>query len=206
LVIAGKEGLLLCEQSALNEGGWKKSKLIASGEQNFNGAGEVRLGKLPGGARFLAAVEPFHGTEAVIYTEPSAGEKYWHRRVIDGSLKEGHAVACADFAGAGSAQVAVGWRVPNGANKVGINFYTPPSQPDGEWKKSVLDDNTMACEDIAIGDLDGDGRIDLVASGRATHNLIIYWNKNSAAVIEPRAQGSGNASAALNAHASRSGV
>ena len=28
-------------------------------------------------------------------------------------------------------------------------------------------------------DLDGDGRLDLIAAGRATKNIIIYWNKTS---------------------------
>ena len=40
----------------------------------------------------------------------------------------------------------------------------------------MIDDDTMATEDIRIGDLNGDGRPDIVAAGRATHNLKIYWN------------------------------
>lgn len=174
IVLGGKEGLLLCERGADS---WTKTPLIAAGEQGFNGAGEVRVGKLQGGARFLATVEPFHGTQAAIYTAPSAGEKFWKRHVIETNLKDGHAVACADLAGAGFDQVLVGWRVPNSASKVGINLYVPPAQADGEWKKVVVDDNTMACEDLVVGDLNGDGRLDIVASGRATHNLVIYWNK-----------------------------
>lgn len=35
----------------------------------------------------------------------------------------------------------------------------------------------MACEDLKLADLDGDGRLDIVASGRATKNLVIYWNR-----------------------------
>jgi hypothetical protein len=27
-------------------------------------------------------------------------------------------------------------------------------------------------------DLDEDGRTDLIASGRATHNVVVYWNKS----------------------------
>jgi hypothetical protein len=35
----------------------------------------------------------------------------------------------------------------------------------------------MACEDALAADLDGDGRIDVIAGGRATHNVRIYWNQ-----------------------------
>ena len=174
IVLAGREGLHLCERGA---DAWTHTPLIATGEQGFNGAGEVRVGKLKDGGRFLATVEPFHGTQSAIYTAPAAGEKFWKRHVIETTLKEGHAVACADLLSVGYDQVLVGWRSPNGAQKVGINLYLPPDQTDGEWKKVIVDDNTMACEDLVVGDLDGDGRLDIVASGRATHNLVIYWNR-----------------------------
>jgi hypothetical protein len=35
----------------------------------------------------------------------------------------------------------------------------------------------MACEDIQVADLNGDGKPDIVAAGRSTHNLKIYWNQ-----------------------------
>jgi hypothetical protein len=35
----------------------------------------------------------------------------------------------------------------------------------------------MACEDLAAADLDGDGKTDVIAAGRASHNVVIYWNK-----------------------------
>jgi hypothetical protein len=36
----------------------------------------------------------------------------------------------------------------------------------------------MACEDLKTGDLDGDGRPEIIAAGRSTKNLKIYWNRN----------------------------
>jgi hypothetical protein len=36
----------------------------------------------------------------------------------------------------------------------------------------------MACEDLQIADLNGDGKPDIIASGRSTNNLRIYWNKS----------------------------
>jgi len=36
----------------------------------------------------------------------------------------------------------------------------------------------MACEDLQVADLNGDGRPDIVAAGRATRNLKIYFNES----------------------------
>ncbi|MFM7833434.1 MAG: hypothetical protein ACKPJD_16705 [Planctomycetaceae bacterium] len=35
----------------------------------------------------------------------------------------------------------------------------------------------MATEDLAVADLTGDGRPDIVAGGRATHNVRLYVNQ-----------------------------
>jgi hypothetical protein len=35
----------------------------------------------------------------------------------------------------------------------------------------------MACEDLKVADLDDDGDLDIIAAGRSTQNLKIYWNK-----------------------------
>ena len=42
---------------------------------------------------------------------------------------------------------------------------------------AVIDDNTMACEDLKVADLDGDGRPEVIAAGRASRNVVIYWNE-----------------------------
>ena len=45
------------------------------------------------------------------------------------------------------------------------------------WQKHVIDDDGgVAVEDAFAADLTGDGTIDLVAGGRATHNLKLYVN------------------------------
>lgn len=84
--------------------------------------------------------------------------------------------------GLGSDQVVVGWRNRNAQKKVGIRLYLPPDAPGSAWKSHVIDDNTMACEDLKVADLDGDGRPDIIGSGRNSHNLVIYWNKTESIV------------------------
>jgi hypothetical protein len=45
------------------------------------------------------------------------------------------------------------------------------------WQATTLDDNGIACEDLCLADLNGDGKLDIVASGRATKNVKIYLNQ-----------------------------
>jgi len=41
----------------------------------------------------------------------------------------------------------------------------------------VIDHNTMACEDLKLADLNQDGRLDIIAAGRKTKNVNVYWNE-----------------------------
>jgi hypothetical protein len=45
-----------------------------------------------------------------------------------------------------------------------------------QWRESVIDPDGMACEDLQLADLNGDGKLDIIASGRRTHNVKIYFN------------------------------
>src|SRR2546427_62402 len=111
LLIASREGVFVLnwdpDASAL-----KATQL--SGTES-GGAGEVRLGKLGGGKRFFATVEPMHGTNLVAYTPPAKddGKTLWTRHVLDSSLVDGHALACRDLIGLGADQVGGGWRAVN---------------------------------------------------------------------------------------------
>jgi hypothetical protein len=135
-------------------------------------AGEVRIGKLSKDKQLIATIEPMHGTSLAIYIL----EKDTRRILLDSNLKEGHALAVADFLGIGADQVVAGWRQPNKDGKVGIKLYYTTDKYGEKWESQWIDDNGMACEDVQVADLNGDGKPDLVASGRATKNLKIYWN------------------------------
>ena len=177
LLVASKEGVFLFHR---NGTGFVRTQL--SGAES-GGAGEVRLGKLAGSKRFLATVEPMHGTNLVVYSEPANwdGKSLWQRKVIDSSLADGHALACGDLAGTGSDQIVVGWRAMGKPGiKVGVKIFLPTDATGRNWESMLVDDNTMACEDLCLADLDGDGRLDIIAAGRGTKNVKIYFNQGAA--------------------------
>jgi hypothetical protein len=179
LLVASKEGVFLFDR---RDAKWEKSQLAGNGpgETNFVGAGEIRTGKLPGGQRYLATIEPMHGNQVVVYTapDPRSDNRLWHRHVLDDTLVDGHAVVCGDFTKAGYDQLVVGWRaMGKPGTRVGVRLFIPPNGPGHDWQQVMIDDNGMACEDLTAADLNGDGKLDLIAAGRGTKNLKIYFNE-----------------------------
>ncbi len=172
VAVGGAEGLKILNVASPGEvTHWigDPDKPIASG-----GIGEVRWGPFPNQHgqehdRTFVAIEPMHGNSVVLY-EPNQS-----RVVLDDSLAEGHALVCGQFLGLDRQQVVAGWRRPDAGGKVGIRLY---AFQNGHWAQHTIDDNTMACEDLKAADLNGDGKLDLVAAGRATKNVIIYWNES----------------------------
>ncbi|GEO09659.1 FG-GAP repeat domain-containing protein [Segetibacter aerophilus] len=169
IYIAGKEGVRLV-QNFPGKTGAPNAEKIAGVEL---GTGEIRVGNF-GKEKFLATIEPMHGVAVAVYM----GEQNPTRKVLDDQLKEGHALAAADLLGLGTDQVIAGWRSPNAENKVGIKMYVSKDKSGNQWDSYWIDDNGMATEDLQVIDLNGDGKKDIIASGRATKNLKIYWNRN----------------------------
>ena len=125
------------------------------------------MGRLRDGRRFLATVEPWHGTDVAVYLSESLNPlKFGPRTVIDTTLKEGHALWVADVDGDGDDEVFAGYRGP-GNSLLGYDF-------DGKaWTRTVIDPD-IAAQDLRGGDLDGDGTPDVVAIGGKTHNVVWY--------------------------------
>jgi len=174
LLIAGMEGVYLMDRQG------KQGRLTQLSGNESGGAGEVRLGRLDKGQRFFATVEPMHGTNLVVYMEPAKNTEkgLWSRKVLDSSLADGHALACGDISGSGRDQIVVGWRAMGKPGvRVGIKLFTAGDAEGKGWDQALVDDNTMACEDLCLADLNGDGRLDIVAAGRATKNLKVYFNE-----------------------------
>lgn len=176
LYLCGREGIVRLESSS---GGWRGRWVSRHDQAGLEGAGEVRWGAFAGGQPYVVSIEPMHGSQVVLYTPPPDGPKdgLWTRRVLDETLIDGHALACHDLLGLYNRQIVVGWRANNriGA-KVGVKLFHTTKEDGSGWQQTLLDDGGMACEDLMGADLDGDRDVDMVAAGRSTHNLKIYWN------------------------------
>jgi hypothetical protein len=184
-IVAAEQGVFLISRD--RNGGFVKSLLGAGMEgttPETRGAGEIKVGKLPGGERFLATVEPMHGTAAVVYLQTEALGP-WKRVVLDEMLKQGHAVWMTDLDGDGGDEIVIGHREPGPGPVVGPGLYVFQARNNAgtEWTKHVIDDGGVAVEDALAADFNGDGKPDLVAGGRATHNVKLYWNRGPKSFI-----------------------
>jgi hypothetical protein len=181
LVIAGKEGGNIFQ--------WRKKKWRSVDDESVSnalpllnkgvdGIGEIR--RLDQG-RSIATIQPMHGNllqvESGAYSLRNSRKSGTDKQitVLTDAFSQGHALVCGDFLGLGSDQIVAGWRNPNADKKVGVRLFKP--QESGNVAGYPLDDSVrMACEDLQTADLDGDGDLDIIASGRATLNVLIYWN------------------------------
>jgi hypothetical protein len=152
------------------DGRWSRTE-IAEGDPSAwpkGGSSDVAVGRL-GGKRYLAAIEPWHGNQVVLYRQSA---KEWQRRVIDASLADGHTIWTADLNGDGNDEIVAGFR--GGSHSVFV-YYADDASGD-HWSKQVLDDGGMAAASCAVADLNGDGRLDVACIGSATANLKWYEN------------------------------
>lgn len=182
LIVAGKEGGRIFE--------WQKNKWKPIEDESANnalplltkgvdGIGEIR--RLDNG-KSIATIQPMHGNLLQVengfysFRKPRKLVNDKEIDVLTDMFSQGHALVCGDFLGIGSDQIVAGWRNPNADKKVGVRLFKP--KEEGNIEGYPLDDSVrMACEDLQAADLDGDGDLDLIASGRATLNVLIYWNQ-----------------------------
>ncbi|MFM8272178.1 MAG: FG-GAP repeat domain-containing protein [Gemmata sp.] len=187
VLVTAYEGVFSLKSDA---GKWTATKVGAGNQANPKGnrgaseikqghAGPVRSGPV------IATIEPWHGNQVVTYTPPvNADAKVWDRHVIDEQLRWGHAVWFADLDGDGIDELIIGVRDdPNPKSgdtfkeRRGVRVYRCADGKGARWDRTILEDGGVAVEDLTAADLDGDGKIDIIAVGRATGNARIYWNQ-----------------------------
>ena len=183
IVIAAWEGVFVLRRDS--GGHWSKEQIGAGNQEAkpFKGSSEVKVGRLANGSRYIATIEPWHGFQVVVYTPPATGKGLWERRVVDEPVQWGHAVWCADLDGDGDDELIVGQRDKSpDANRdpsgPGVFVYDPiaGSKPLA-FTRHVIDNGGIGTEDLVAADFDADGRPDILAGGRSTHNVKIYWNQ-----------------------------
>lgn len=126
----------------------------------------------------FATIEPWHGHQAVVYSTADDNGAV-QRTLLDDQLKGGHAIWFADFDKDGIQDLLVGFREKAGPkNLPGLNIYDLHIDSSNKVtaEKHVIDDGGMATEDALAADMNGDGWPDVVAFGRATHNIKYYEN------------------------------
>jgi hypothetical protein len=146
---------------------WTRTE-IAKGDPSpwpKSGSSDIAVGRL-GARRFLAAIEPWHGNQVVVYTERRGK---WKREVIDSSLLDGHTVQTADFTGDGNDEIVAGAR--GEPHSVYLYRYDAGAK---RWTRRTLDDGGMGAAACTVVDLNKDGKRDIVCID-STH---LKWYEN----------------------------
>ncbi|HET9931857.1 MAG TPA: FG-GAP-like repeat-containing protein [Polyangiaceae bacterium] len=142
------------------------------GQPPDRGSSEVGLGTL-GGMRFIASIEFWHGTDAVVYTPGASATELWTRQVLGTDFEHGHGLMVADFDGDGYDEIVAGGGQGDMAEI--IYRYAPSTKT---WQKIPLDTGSVAVSEIDVKDIDGDGALDIVAIGGSPTNNVV-WYENS---------------------------
>jgi hypothetical protein len=163
---------------------WAGAKIGLGNQANpmgSRGASEIKIGAV-GKNPVIGTIEPWHGNQVVTYTKGSGD--LWDRHLVDDKLRWGHAVAFADLDGVPGDELVIGVRDnPNPktgdtfTERSGVRVYSSADGTGAAWTRQLVDEGGVAVEDLTTADLDGDGKVDLIACGRATKNVRIYWNQ-----------------------------
>jgi hypothetical protein len=130
------------------------------------GTSEIKMGRL-GNRRFIAAIEPWHGNQVVVYTEEGQS---WRRQVIEDAMVNGHALAVGDLDGDGRDEIVAGFRGEGFA----LYIFSAYDATGRAWTRHILDKGGIAAADCKIADFGGDGRAAIACSGASTGNVKLY--------------------------------
>ena len=169
LMIAGFDGIVLYTPSGQGDKLRFDRKVLAKGDEPRNVPGDGGLTQGTNdvypinikGKRFLAAQEPWHGDEIVVYSEQGG---QWQRNVIFKGLVQGHEIAVGDLNGDGRDDiVAVDVTNRGRPTPASVHIFYAEDDTGTHWRHELLDQDMMAGSGVVIADINGDGRPDIVA-------------------------------------------
>lgn len=169
LLVAGFDGIVLYTPSGEGDTLKFNRKQLAKGDapRDVPGAGGMTQGTNDvhplyiKGKRFLAAQEPWHGDEIVVYANKGG---HWQRNVIFKGLIQGHEIGVGDLNGDGRDDI-VAVDVTNRGHPTPASVHIFYSEDDSgtRWRHELLDRDMMAGSGVMVADINGDGRPDIVA-------------------------------------------
>ena len=130
------------------------------------GSSEIKMGHV-GKHRFIAAIEPWHGNQIVVYTE--AGRQ-WKRHVLEDGMVNGHALAVGDLNRDGNDEIVAGFR----GQGFQLYVFTAGDKSGERWTRHILDPGGIAAADCKMADFHGDRRIAIACVGASTANVKLY--------------------------------
>ena len=139
---------------------WKRTEITSGDPGAWPKSGSSDVAEA---GPLTAAIEPWHGSQVVVYNSTAKS-----RKIIDSSLVDGHTIIIADLNSDHHSQIIAGYRGK------GTSVYIFDRVGD-DWRRTLLDDKIAAAA-CAAADLNGDGRIDIVCIGSSTSNLKWYEN------------------------------
>jgi hypothetical protein len=130
------------------------------------GSSEIKVGRL-GQTRFLAAIEPWHGNQVVVYAPRG---KRWDPVVLDNEMLNGHALSVGDLDGDRRDEIVAGFR----GKGFRLSVFKASDDTARQWRRQVIDPSGIAAADCKIAQLAGDARPDIACSGASTANVKVY--------------------------------
>ncbi len=129
------------------------------------GSSEIKLGHL-GRKRFIAAIEPWHGNQVVVYIQTGGS---WRRNVIEDSMVNGHALAVGDLDGDGRDEIIAGFRGQGHR----LFIFKAQDANGARWKREILDDS-IAAADCKLLRTAAVRLPSIVCAGASTGNVRLY--------------------------------
>ena len=173
----GRQGILSASFTGIHlfrygkDAHWTRTE-IAKGDPAAwpkSGSSDVAVGHIKK-ARFLAAIEPWHGNQVAVYTQHGT---QWDREVIDTSLVDGHTIQVADLNGDGVDEIIAGFR--GQPRSVYLYSYDAAAH---HWTRSDLDKGGMGAAACTVVDLNQDGRPDIAC----IDSTRLKWYENTPAL------------------------